>query len=727
MSFALRFLALPVFLLAACDAPPLIGTNGDGGADASVADLTGGGPGDVLVITPLDATVTINNGAIAPLQYSATLNGQSVTVAWAINRGELGNIGINSGSFTPLGDIGGRGIISATVGSLTATTSVTVQLVQTQNGDPAFMSPQPAPGPGGYGGVGGNGPGGGASPTQITTLNGTPTADAAVKLLYPYDNTVFPRGLLAPLLQWNAGTHTFDALRMKITSKANTYSFDGTFAKPVGKPFVNLPIPQDVWRRATYSSGGDEITITLIFAEGANAVGPISEKWIIAAGTLKGLVYYNSYGTGLVTNSNENDQAGNQFGAATLSINPGSPDPVLVAGKTGNLTGAGCRVCHSVAANGSRLITQKFTNDDQDSSLVDLKNANTESNLAAGNSAFPAMYPDGSRFFTSSGGMRNGDPAGSNLYLLPAGTKVNAPAGLPAGLQAALPSFSPDGKSLVFTFYGGTGSDQLSLAVMPFDASNNSFGTIDVLHKPALGPALWPSFLPSSKAIIFENEVETHEWGFTRSQNKGKLWWFDMASRMPKALDKLNGEMYLPTSATHADDTKLNYEPTVNPVPSGGYAWVVFTSRRLYGNVATIDPFTSDPRNFDWKNNATTKKLWVAAIDLNGTAGIDPSHPAFYLPGQELYAGNSRGFWTVDPCHADGMTCETGDECCGGYCQPGGDGGALQCTNVAPMCSHEFEKCVVDADCCPPSSIDPGAMPLQCINNLCANGSAPIP
>jgi len=726
MSFALRFLsvlALPALFLSACDPPPLIGGgDGDGGTD--LRDLTGVST-DVLTISPLDAVVTITNGTITPLGYSATLNGQSVTAAWAINRGELGSMGANTGQFTPLGDIGGKGIVTASVNGITASTSVTVKLVQTQNGDPAY--PAPAPGPGGYGGVGGNGPGGPASGTQITTLGGTPTADAAVQWLYPYNHTVFPRGLLAPLMQWNPGTHNFDSLRLQITSKANTYSFDGTFAKPGAKPFVNLPIPQDVWRRATFSSGGDELTITVTFGEGASAVGPISEQWVVAAGTLKGLVYYNSYGTALVINSNRNDKAGNQFGAATLSINPGNPDPVLVAGKPSGLDGTGCRVCHSVAANGSRLITQKFTNDDQDSSLVDLKNSNSESNLSAGNAAFPAMYPDGSRFFSSSGGMRNPDPAGSNLYLLPAGTKVASPPGLPAGLQAALPAFSPDGKVLAFTFYGGTGSDKVSLAAMSFDATNNSFGTIDMLHKPANGPALWPSFLPSSKAIVFENEIETHEWGFTRGGNKGKLWWFDIAARMPTELTQLNGGNYLPTNGTHPDDTQLNYEPTVNPVPSGGYAWVVFTSRRIYGNVATQDPKLSDPGDYDWKNNATTKKLWVAAIDLNATAGADPSHPAFYLPSQELYAGNSRGFWTVDPCHADGATCETGDECCGGYCQPGGDAGALQCTMVAPMCAHEFEKCAVDADCCPPSTIDPGAMPLQCINNLCVNGSAPIP
>ena len=48
------------------------------------------------------------------------------------------------------------------------------------------------------------------------------------------------------------------------------------------------------------------------------------------------------------------------------------------------------------------------------------------------------------------------------------------------------------------------------------------------------------------------------------------------------------------TDADHGDDVDLNYEPTVNPVATGGYAWVVFTSRRMYGSVAAIPPFCSD-------------------------------------------------------------------------------------------------------------------------------------
>jgi len=161
----------------------------------------------------------------------------------------------------------------------------------------------------------------------------------------------------------------------------------------------------------------------------------------------------------------------------------------------------------------------------------------------------------------------------------------------------------------------------------------------------------------------------------------------------------------------HDDDATLNYEPTANPIASGGYAWVVFTSRRLYGNVATIDPFFSDPRFHDISRTPTTKKLWVAAIDLNAAPGTDPSHPAFYVPAQELMAGNTRGYWVNDPCKESAGDCETGDECCGGYCRPGANGQGT-CSDQPNGCAQEFDKCESAADCCSPA--------LMCIGGRCA-------
>ena len=73
--------------------------------------------------------------------------------------------------------------------------------------------------------------------------------------------------------------------------------------------------------------------------------------------TLQGAIYYNSYGTSLVTNSATDglDSYGLQYGAATLAILPHATAPTLIAGissvnPTGD--GTGCRVCHTVSATG---------------------------------------------------------------------------------------------------------------------------------------------------------------------------------------------------------------------------------------------------------------------------------------------------------------------------------------------------------------------------------------
>ena len=725
------------------------GGGGGGGVDLSASIDLGGfvfDTGDMagpLVIAPLDQVLTATVGQAPPTaQFTASVNGASVSPAWTIDRGEIGTIDVSTGLFTAAGTLAGKATITGSYLGRTATTSITVKVAQTQNGDPAY--PAPAPGAGGYGGVGGDGPGPAASTAQQTVLNGTPTADAAVHILYPYSGTVWPRGLLAPLMQWDAtAAHKFDAV--KVTLHEKNFDYTGTFAAN-NASFLNVPIPQSVWHTLTYSNGGmgDDITVTLVFEDvsGATptAIGPYTLTWQVAPGTLKGTVYYNSYGTALVTNSGEascantdngcpGTRTGPPFGAATLAIRPGTTDPTVIAG-TASADNKGCRVCHSVSANGSALITQHGANYDL-SSLYALTMGNAESQVAASKHNYPALAPDGTWFMSSSGGMGNGD-AKTQAWSA-GGVLANPQPTIPwTSFQAALPTFSPDGKHLAFNYQSSTmgtttTSDGKSLAVLSYDPANKVFSGFRKLDTPAAGTDVWSSFLPTNDAVVFEHEIVGGSgFGFTRYGNTGELAWASLgATPSPVLLAQANGAGYLPTYGAHtgAADAKLNYEPTVNPVVSGGYAWVVFTSRRLYGNVATIDATKSDPREYHWLDPTqhTTKKLWVAAIDINAPAGSDPSHPAFYLPAQELIAGNARGFWTVDPCHADGTGCETGDECCGGYCRPsGGDGGALICSNQQPSCSQEFEKCTTAADCCG------AAQGIMCINGFCSKTS-PIP
>jgi hypothetical protein len=213
----------------------------------------------------------------------------------------------------------------------------------------------------------------------------------------------------------------------------------------------------------------------------------------------------------------------------------------------------------------------------------------------------------------------------------------------------------------------------------------------------------------------------------TRSGAQAELWLADvpnastgMTRFAPASLCALNGygsdckTPLLPTNAAtnHTDDEQLNFEPNVTPIASGGYYWVVFTSRRLYGNVGTTDPYFPQQGNTTPVTTPPTKKLWMAAIDPNPKPGQDPSHPAFYLPGQEIMSGNMRAYWVNEPCHPSGSSCQTGDECCTGYCSDNGQG-QLVCGPRPAGCVPEFGKCATTSDCC-------GSGSLTCINGLCS-------
>ncbi len=680
--------------------------------------------------------------------YEATLNGQPVSVAWGVDLGNVATLPAGpskSAVFAPTGNAGGLVTITAGLNGMTVKRQVMVELTDTQNGpngSPAEQAQVPTTvaqltAGGGVGGVGGEGLG--PAVTDKATLGALASPKggvAGLTFLYPYDKTVFPRGILAPLLMWDWPTGDADAVQLGIKSADGSFSYTGTFGRPAilgaGGKFIRMPIPQDVWAMATSSAGGttNPLTVSLTVAKGSVGYGPITETWTIAPALLDGIIYYNSYGTQLVQNSGGGAFGTNaSFGAAVLSIHVGDTAPKVVAGSNSE-----CRVCHSVAALGSRLVVQ-WGNGGNDFPRSDYElSANgpaTEVTLTDQGAWYPGLYPDGSKMLTADG----------LLLPLPSdGTPLPVSGLMP---DPETPAFSPDGTRVAFNSGAGP-----QLTVMGFDAAtgvfSNALTVVDDTKNAGYIPA-WPAFFPDSKSLVFHHQSDPGHDGAgadpcTRGGALAQIDWTDLAGNVT-SLDQLYGKGYLPKlpapstlactadgvqvgagtpypemDLDHSDDVDHNYEPTVNPIASGGYAWVVFTSRRMYGSVADIPPFCSDPRGVDLINNITPKKLWVAAVDLTQKAGVDASHPAFYLPAQELLAGNARGFWVLDPCQADGTSCMTGDQCCNGYCEAG-DGGALVCSNAPPssMCSMPGNKCKTAADCCDPTDL--------CINGFCAQSS----
>ena len=525
----------------------------------------------------------------------------------------------------------------------------------------------------------GNGNPAGLSSAQVQALMAG-GAKGAMRSLYPYDGTVFPRGMLAPTLMWDGA----DGKAVYVHIQAKRFDYRGCL--PTTGP-QQLQLPQDIWQQAGEHSNGpsDPFAIELTVQGASGPIGPIKEQVVIAQATLKGSIYYNSYsGVG-----------------AIYRIPPGGMAQPF-------LSGTGCYGCHTVSANGQRLMSSTGGGPGASYALTPTTQPNPPVLAAAPGAAFSGMFPDGSLYVETAhpaGSVRpQGTPADTftindaALYTTDTGAVI-AGSGIPAG--AMMPIFSPGGRLLAFNDFaegGGRG-----LAVMDFDlaARKASNRRVVFTDKADTYPG-WPFFLPDDKALIFARGVNSQFSGggvgvfpgLAFGGPQSDLYIVDIASGTSTLLAKAMGmstpqdtKGYVPFGM---EDLHQHYYPTVSPVAAGGYFWVFFDSIRHYGN------------------QGVARQLWGTAILIaaDGAYKSDPSYPAFYVTGQDLLTGNHRAFTALDPCKQNGDTCTSGTDCCGGFCfvpqAPAEFGLELQgkCTADVPKCANSNERCTTDNDCC---------------------------
>ncbi len=528
-------------------------------------------------------------------------------------------------------------------------------------------------------------------------LKGGGSADASFAWLYPYDKTVFPRGLTPPTAQFGGTTPT--AFYVHVTFPGMDYT--GFYAANSVKGFAFSPA---VWTAITDAAGATSaVQVDVTKIAGGQVSGPITETWTIAQGSLKGTIYYETYGSQIL---------GGSGSVGIMKIQPGASMPTPVKSGCGN-------VCHTASADGSTLVANVAL--DMESASYDLKN--NASLIFAATGGFPPMpnsppalmftyggiYPDGSFVMTATGyrtftgGFFGGSTAPA-LYTTKNGIKIAAP-GFDGVVQSTgTPAFSPDGKMVAFNASGdamlGGGS---TLSVMDFDHATFGFSNGRNVADHGGQTVAWPAFTPDGKWVVYH--AGSNQQFETDNGATADLYFTSSTSATQHRLDALDGyQSGSQTSYLPAHDPNLSFAPTVLPEAVGGYFWVVFTSHRSYGN--TLASMAAGPSGPD-----TLGQLWVAAFDINATAGQDPSHPAFYLDGQEGQADNLRGFWVLNPCQQDGTSCTSGDQCCGGFCRPG-DGGGDVCTNTSSGCSNLYESCTKSSDCCQSNAV--------CINGKCA-------
>lgn len=662
-------------------------------------------------------------------------------------------------------------------------------------------------------------------------------ADSSLQILYPYNATVFPLGMLPPVVQWkDNGTAAYAevSLRYPATGTATFYWREIVPQNgPLSAPYNTLPttipvsaggraqIPTLVWRTFANAAAGQEALISVKVLENNKGTIPATIRVRFATEQLKGTIYYGSYDTPATSGN-----------GATLKIQVGEATPTVVDGSP-----TACRGCHSMSADGTRSVVS-----DGNSGTVQLYSKSLTRNLITnvesaigvepptgafgvggtndGRYAWPAISPDGSVMFGNAGDEPGSLSAqwgvpntfASALYSLPNGTAVPT-MGIPSGLQAMFPTFATDTSKVAFSYsnYDGRTLAMMTVAKDSPTAGTWTFSNLTKLFTPPLSPvytvtadsgvAAWPSFMPAGQnGIVVQNQIRHNCFrpagdgpSIPHATNnllhniggQGDLWWVNTTGTpLPTKLSRANGVGYLPkgynghglagttipyvsvnpvdsaggtpTAAQVAglgpsacqtdlrngigngDDTKLNFKPTVNPTVTGGYQWVVFMSRRMYGNVITINPYASShggtaeinpPGLAGYPLQPPQKKLWVAAMSTNPTAGSDPSYPAFYLDGQDLWSGNSRSYWVQPQCAPPSTTlsaanlCTTTADCCqsptASVCAldiPIAANPALaHCIPTSSMtCAADGGACNVDGDCC--TVLSSGT---RCSGNVC--------
>jgi hypothetical protein len=668
LSFAL--LALSATGYAACGSSPSTDSGG-GGADASTApedggitlgDASFGGDADFgghavvsLAITPATASIESLNGAAATQQFTAVAtldNATTVNVSgatWSRDNPQVGGVG-GTGLYTADGSVGGLVNVTASYMGKTATAALTVKLHLVQN-------------PGNVGG------------SVQTSLTGATTPDATVVWAYPYDQTVFPRGIgEAPLMWLNAAASddyyvhltspTFE-LETYATAPTSRYDFDATTWQQFGDS----------------TTGAAELKVARWNGSAASVI--VDQHWSVANGTMRGTIYYWAINTGRVMRI--------QAGAS-------APDDFIGASVT-------CPSCHTVAANGQQLFMNEGSWPSETSFNYDLQSsANSFSGFSvttgASQWALPGVSPDGTTVVENFAPLRGNIGVQTGAFDSTTSTAI-ANTGL-EGNQLWMPAFSPDGKLLAYV--DSTTSD---LRAYDWDATNKKATNDRLIVASASNAAApqiqFPTVSPDHQWIVYHRGPSLGSLGIP-----GDMYAASVASPGTEIpLNALNGATY--PFAAGSRDRDLDFEPTFAPVAAGGYFWVVFHSRRTWGNAITGPAFVAEGNG--------VKQLWVAAFDQAPTAGTDPSHPAFHLPGQDPTTLNMRGYWALDPCMGDGSGCQSGTECCGGYCGPAPDGG-LVCASVSTGCSADGDRCTTSSDCCGQATGE------TCINGVC---SAPPP